>query len=155
MVHLVMTPAQLQDYLHDNIPLTGVMELKVESCGPDGVHLSAPIAPNINHRQTLFGGSATAIAILSAWSLVHLRLRAECLPFLRIVIQRNTMNWTAPIPGDVHARCESPDQATWDLLMKALRRKGRGRIMLHSTLFSDGTPAAEFQGTFVAMDQRA
>lgn len=147
-----MTPAQLQTFLHENIPLTGAMELKVESCDPGHVHLSAPLAPNINHRQTVFGGSAASIAIASAWSLVHLRLRAECDPLPRIVIQRSTMNWNAPIHGEVHARCEAPEDATWERLLKTLRRKGRGRIMLRSTLFSDDTPAADFTGTFVAID---
>ena len=146
-----MSPAQLQEFLREHIPLTGAMELHIESCGTDAIHLSAPLAPNINHRQTLFGGSAAAIAIMSAWSMVHLRLRAECDPLPRIVIQRNTMNWTAPIHGEVHARCETPDQATWDRLLKGLRRKGRGRITLHSTLFSDDAPAAHFEGTFVAI----
>ena len=147
-----MTPTQLQEFLPAQIPLTGAMELKVESCGRHGVHLSAPIAPNINHRQTLFGGSAAAIAIMSAWSLVHLRLRNTSDPPPRIVIQRNSMSWNTPIPGEVHAKCESPDEDTWERLLKTLHRKGRGRIILRSTLFTDETPAAEFTGTFVAIN---
>lgn len=150
-----MTPVELQTFLHRQIPLTGAMELKVESCGPDGVHLSAPIAPNINHRQTLFGGSAAAIAIVSAWSLVHLRLRDEFDPLPRIVIQSNTMKWTAPIPGEVHVKCQSPAHETWDRLVKAVHRKGRGRITLRSTLFNGEAPAADFSGTFVAIDMGA
>ena len=147
-----MTPTELQVFLHEQIPLTGAMELTVESCDTGHVHLSAPLAPNINHRQTVFGGSAASLAIASAWSMVYLRLSAECDQVPRIVIQRNTMNWTSPIHGEVQARCEAPDQETWDRLLKVLRRKGRGRIMLRSTLVADGAPAADFTGTFVAID---
>ena len=57
-----MTPSELQRYLHEHIPLTAAMEVKVVSCGPDAAHLSAPLAPNINHRDTAFGGSASALA---------------------------------------------------------------------------------------------
>ena len=44
------------------------------SVAPDTVVIEAPLAPNINHRKTVFGGSASALGILAAWSLVHLRL---------------------------------------------------------------------------------
>ena len=38
------------------------MGVRVVSAAFDRVELSAPLAPNINHRDTLFGGSAAAIA---------------------------------------------------------------------------------------------
>ena len=53
------------------------MQVAVVSAAADAVTLSAPLAPNINHRSTAFGGSVSTLAILSAWSLVNLRLRAE------------------------------------------------------------------------------
>ncbi|MDE0826542.1 MAG: YiiD C-terminal domain-containing protein [Akkermansiaceae bacterium] len=40
-----MTPSELQRYLHEHIPLTAAMEVKVVSCGPDAAHLSAPLPP--------------------------------------------------------------------------------------------------------------
>ncbi|MDO9050525.1 MAG: YiiD C-terminal domain-containing protein [Methylotenera sp.] len=35
----------------------------------DSVTLRALLAPNVNHSSTIFGGSASAVAILVAWSL--------------------------------------------------------------------------------------
>ena len=68
------------------------MEVTVVEASPHQVVLSAPLAPNINHRDTVFGGSASAVAILAAWSMLHLRLSAEGLGS-RLVIQRNTMDY--------------------------------------------------------------
>jgi thioesterase domain-containing protein len=82
-----MTPESLQAYLHDRIPLSRAMEIEVRSATPQGVTLYAPLAPNINHRDTVFGGSASAVAILAAWSVVYVRMHAEGLTG-RIVIHR-------------------------------------------------------------------
>ena len=93
-----MTPAELTTYLRTNIPLTIAMEVSAIRVAPDTVVLEAPLAPNINHRKTVFGGSASALGILAAWSLVHLRLADTKLEH-RLVIQRNTMSYDAPIEG--------------------------------------------------------
>ncbi|RYE53550.1 MAG: hypothetical protein EOP18_08925, partial [Rhizobiaceae bacterium] len=53
------------------------MQVRVVAASVERVTLSAPLAPNINHRATVFGGSASAVAILSAWSLLHLRLSSD------------------------------------------------------------------------------
>ena len=69
-----MLPDQLERYLHEHIPLSKAMGVSVLSVGEEAVTLRAPLAPNINHRETVFGGSASALAILAAWSLLHTRL---------------------------------------------------------------------------------
>lgn len=68
---------ELQQYLHEHIPLSRAMQVSVVRAAQEGVVLSAPLAPNINHQETVFGGSASALAILAAWSLVHVRLQAS------------------------------------------------------------------------------
>src|SRR5262245_21829556 len=68
---------EVERYLHQNIPLSAAMGVRVGSATPHRVELAAPLAPNINHQSTVFGGSASALAMLSAWTLVHLGLRHE------------------------------------------------------------------------------
>jgi hypothetical protein len=53
-----MLPAELERYLHEHIPLTRAMALGVVAITADAVILQAPLQPNINHRATVFGGSA-------------------------------------------------------------------------------------------------
>jgi thioesterase domain-containing protein len=146
-----MTPPHLQRYLHEHIPLTAAMEVRVVSCGMNAVHLAAPIEPNINHRNTVFGGSASALAIVSAWSVVHLCLQDTEDATARIVIQQNSIKYLQPIDSEFAAISPGPNKDQWNLLLKGLHRKGRGRITLRSTVFAAGTPAAEFEGTFVAI----
>lgn len=147
-----MTPDDLQSFLHERIPLTTAMQVAVKSCDRESVVLTAPLDANINHRSTLFGGSASALAILSTWSLVHLRVSADSPLETRIVIQRNAMEYLQPVSAEAEAVCLSPGESKWKHLLNGLHRKGLGRITLTSTLYSEGAAAARFQGTFVAID---
>lgn len=144
-------PTELEQYLHRHIPLSRAMAVSVVSLGPDAVVLQAPLAPNINHRDTVFGGSASAVAILAAWSLLHTRLLAEDLAS-RLVIQRNTMDYELPIAGDFTARATLDDPALWPLFTRMLARKGRARIAVSSVLAHAGQHVGRLTGEFVALD---
>jgi thioesterase domain-containing protein len=97
-----VSPAELQDYLRTRIPLAQAMGVEVRGVGDDGVELFAPLAPNTNHRDTVFGGSASAVAILAAWSVLHVRMRSAGVEG-RIVIHSNTMQYERPIVAGVTA----------------------------------------------------
>ena len=144
-----MTASELQTYLHDHIPLSRAMAVRVMSIADDKVILGAPLAPNINHRDTVFGGSASALAILSAWSLLHLRLTAAGQPS-RVVIQRNSMDYLAPIAGDFTATATIGPEANWDGFLRMLTRKGLARITVGSVLNFEGEIAGRLSGEFVA-----
>jgi thioesterase domain-containing protein len=146
-----MQSADLELYLHEHIPLSAAMGVTVTSVSSDGVELVAPLAPNINHRDTVFGGSASAIAILAAWSLVYIRLR-EAGHDCRIVIQRNAVEYTAPMPGEFGARSRLTDPAAWDRFIVTLERRGRARLSVSCSLVSEGIECGTFEGMFVAID---
>lgn len=145
-----MTPQVLEDYLHAHIPLSRAMQVQVERISPEQVMLNAPLAPNINHRATVFGGSASAVAILAAWSLLHTRLRSEGIA-TRLVIQSNAMHYDAPIDGTFSAisRLEEPEK--WDLFKRTLTRRGKARIRVLAELHFAGQVAGRFEGEFVAL----
>lgn len=126
----------------------------VEVLQADGkrVLLSAPLAPNLNHRRTVFGGSAAAVAILAAWSLVHLRLVALGLPS-RLVIQHNAMDYLTPIDGAFHALCEFDDEDAWRRFVALLTRRRKARIRMTALLEHRGGVAGRFEGDFVAFLQ--
>ena len=145
-----MTTTELQTYLHDHIPLSRAMEVSVTSIADDAVVLRAPLGPNINHRETVFGGSASAVAILACWSLLHLRLTAAGIES-RVVIQRNTMDYVAPISGTFTARSYFEADANWDGFLRMLARKGRARISVGAVLEFEGSVAGRLTGEFVAL----
>lgn len=145
-----MLPVDLEQYLHEHIPLSGAMAASVLSVDLTTVVLRAPLGPNINHRETVFGGSASALAILAAWALLHVGLRAAGIQS-RVVIQRNTMEYVRPIPGDVIARATRPQPDEWARFLRALTRRGKARIAVPAVLEHEGAVVGNFVGEFVAL----
>ncbi len=141
---------ELEKYLYEQIPLSRSMGVHVLNAGWDGVQLTAPLHPNINHRETVFGGSMSAVAILAGWALVHVRLQQEGIES-SVVIQRNTMSYERPIPGEFTALSSVEDSAAWQKFVKVLKRKNRARIPVAVRLFSDGQKAGLLEGDFVAL----
>lgn len=148
-----MLPIELERYLHKHIPLSAAMKVSVVSVEEGAVILRAPLAPNINHRETAFGGSASALAILAAWSLLHTRLRREAIAS-RLVIQRNTMEYARPILGEFTARSSLEHPAGWSQFTRMLVRKGKARIAVSSALEYGGQVVGWFAGDFVALGAR-
>jgi thioesterase domain-containing protein len=145
-----MLPAELEHYLHEHIPLSKAMAVSVLSVEEEAVILRAPLGPNINHRETVFGGSASALAILAAWSLLHTRLRAQGIAS-RLVIQRNTMEYERPIPGEFTARSSLEQAAQWQQFTRMLARKGKARVTVSSVLEHAGQVVGKLTGEFVAL----
>lgn len=145
-----MTPLNLQTYLHAHIPLSAAMQVCVVDVSAERVALAAPLAPNINHQETVFGGSASAVAILAAWSMLHVKLDAAGMK-ARLVIQRNSMDYERPMAGDFCATASAPSSEVWDPFVRMFSRKGRARITMSSTLWYEGRKAGRLEGDFVAL----
>jgi thioesterase domain-containing protein len=142
--------AQVERYLHEQIPLSAAMGVRVKTATTEHVQLGAPLAPNINHTATVFGGSAVALATLAAWTLLHLRLDQVGLG-AQLLIQRSSMEYEKPIPGDFEAVCRLADGLAWQRFRNMLERRGRSRITLASHLLHAAARVASFQGDFVAL----
>ncbi len=146
-----MNAQELERYLHEHIPLSAAMQVAVEEVSEQAVRLRAPLAPNINHRETVFGGSASALAILSSWSLLHLRLKTAGVSG-RLVIQRNSMEYERPISGEFFAESYLTDPEKWAWFLRVLARKGRSRIAAGAALWYEGAEAGRFEGEFVVLE---
>lgn len=146
----VPTERELTEYLHGKIPLSRVMRVEVVRCDGNSVALMAPLGPNINHCNTVFGGSATALALLSGWTLLHARLLAEGSRG-HLVIQEHSMRFRSPISGAFTALCELPPRDAWERFIHSFKRKGAGRLKLNAVLRCDDVDAAFFEGEYVAM----
>jgi thioesterase domain-containing protein len=145
-----MSAEDIEHLLHTQIPLSAAMGVRVREATALRVALSAPLAPNINHRETVFGGSSASLAVLSAWALLHLRLQADGTR-ARLVIQGSEMRYARPIPGDFTATCELEDEARWKGFRAMLTRRGRARIELAARVAFEGVVCASFRGEFVAV----
>ena len=144
-----MTKKGLERYLHQHIPLSQAMDVSVVTASSDCIVLHAPIAPNINHTGTVFGGSAVTLAILSAWSLVHYLLIEKGLE-CSIVIQQNDMTYQKPMEGDFNASARLTRAEDWSRFVKTLTRRERARINVTSSLDNGEVCTGVFHGDFVA-----
>ena len=149
-----MSPKDLEAYLRERIPLSRAMAVEVRAATPQGVTLYAPLAPNINHRDTVFGGSASAVAILAAWSALYVRMKHGEYEG-RIVIHRNSMHYERPIVDGFTATARVPDGPPWDRLLAAMQRRRPGRIRVHSALECNGDSVGDMEGEFVVLPPAA
>ncbi len=140
-------PAELERYLHEQIPLTRAMEVHVAECDGTRLVLTAPLAPNRNHLQTAFGGSLHTLATLSGYSLLWWLLGE---PQAHIVIRESTIRYDRPVRGELRAVCRAPDAATLTRFREDFSRKGRARLTLEATIEEAGEVAVQFRGVFVA-----
>jgi len=145
-------PRELEQYLHLVMPLSRAMQVAVRSISSDGVVLSAPLAPNVNHRGTVFGGSACALGTLAAWSLLYCRLQGRS-PATSLVLQRNTMVYERPMAGDFSAHASLPPGADWMVFLRTLERRGKARISVSARLLSGEQDCGHYLGEFVALPE--
>ena len=144
-----MSPEVFTEYLHRNIPLTAAMQLRVTGGGTGGIELLAPLHANRNHQSSAFGGSLATLGIVSGWALLQQELQRQGLE-ARIVIQRSECDYLEPVDADFTARCELP-ALEWERFLATLRKRGRARITVHSSLHCAGREAVRHSGTFVAL----
>ncbi len=140
---------EITAYGHQHIPITASLGARGEHYDRAAVRLGAPLAPNLNHRATAFGGSLSAVGILSGWVLLHLKLR-ELGIAARLVIQRSTMEFEAPVDGDFTATATLPAEATWRRFLATLSRHRAARVSVASLVTCGAAVGGRHEGTYVA-----
>lgn len=145
-----MNLKDVTSYIHEHIPITYHLGAEVACYDGVTVRVSAPLAPNLNHRNTVFGGSISALAILSGWTLLHLKMREEGLR-TRLVIQKSSLDFIAPVAEDFEAACSMPEAEVWERFLKTLKKRGLARITMESRVDGASGIAATHEGIYVAV----
>ena len=143
-------PGRLQRYLLKQIPISQGLGISVTEASLDEILITAPLAPNLNHHGTAFGGSVSAVAILSGWALVYARLEAEG-QFPGVVIQYNEIRYLKPLEGVFAARARLAHPRKWTHFLQGLSRHGKARTIVTVDIEGGRGIAAVFQGTYVAL----
>ena len=143
-----MTARELQAFLHANIPATAALSLSVVDITPDSLILSAPHAPNRNHKNTVFGGSIALAATVGGWAMVHSRFPEAA---GNIVIQQGETRYLHPANSDLTVITRAAAEEDWRKMKEMFEQRGKGKIVLETEIFSDGVKAAVFGGKFVAL----
>lgn len=142
--------AVLENYLHDNIPLSRAMGIRVLIASPARILLECPLEPNINHHGTAFGGSIAACATLAGWCWLHVFMQERQLP-AKLVISGSSMDYLMPISGGFTAELRPPSLETILAFTQTYARRGSARIELEVDILCKGEIAAQFKGTYAAL----
>ena len=140
---------ELEQRLHRDIALTQHMGLRVEEHSEIGLVLSAPLAKNLNHKQTAFGGSLNSLVTLAGWGMVYLLLK-EIGRDAHIIIQESEISYLRPVKDDFQAICPPPQEEVLFKFQRMIRKKKIGRITLPAFIYYEKELAVSFQGSYVA-----
>ncbi len=140
----------LEAYLHEHIPLSSAMGVRVLNASLGEVRLHAPLAPNINHQLTAFGGSISTLATLAAWSHVQWLLNTSGRT-ANLVIQNHSVEYLRPITDDLEAVATPFAAEEVERFLKTLSERGRARIAARAEVVFAGQVCAKFEGRFVAI----
>lgn len=135
------TAAELQQRIHQAIPLSQAMGYRITALADTEITVEAPLGPNINIHGTGFAGSLYALGILTAWGLcAHLIARAGL--EAELVVAEANIRYRTPIKSGIVCRCGVTAQAVQSFV-DGLAERGRSRMSLEVTV-GDG-PAALIQ----------
>jgi thioesterase domain, putative len=145
-----MQEIELQEYLYEHIPLSKALGISVRQATMERVILQAPLALNINHKKTVFGGSLYNVATLACWSLAFLNVR--CLQIrAEIVISSGNIKYRAPVKEDFTVECAIENQDVLSHFKEGLRKKGKARLGLNAKIYQGSCLAVDYAGDFVAI----
>jgi thioesterase domain-containing protein len=143
----------LERYMHAQIPLVAQMQVKVAALDDSGLTLTAPLAPNINHERTAFGGSLASLMTLACWGYLW-ALLDEGRGF-RIVVQDAQLAYLRPVTGTLEAHCAPADARALDRFRDTLARRSKARIALKAEMRQESAVAARYAGSFAVFREPA
>ncbi len=147
---LSFTKEKAQDYLHSEIPITRQMGIEVQKLTTNEVTLKAPIALNVNHRRSAFGGSVDSLFLTAGWS--YIRLVVDHIDPLPVIVgSKSQTTFQRPITQDFAARLVIPSKKEVDKFLDAYKRFGKARISLEAVIEAEGKTYAAFRGDYVVV----
>jgi thioesterase domain-containing protein len=138
---------QAEQFLHQQIPITRAMGVRVVANDKNGFVIEAPVALNSNHLRTAFGGSINAVATLAAYGLLWIELDD---PAVHVVVAESSIRFLRPVRETIRAICLHPPPDDLAAFRSQFAANGKARINLVVNVVEAGQTSAEFQGTFIA-----
>jgi thioesterase domain-containing protein len=138
---------EAEKFLHEQIPITRAMGLRVIAHDDTGFTVEAPVALNSNHLRTAFGGSINAVATLAAYGFLWMELNDAA---VHVVVAESSIRFLRPVRETIRATCPRPGANLLSDFRSQFGERGKARITLRVQVTEAGETAAEFEGRFVA-----
>ena len=144
-----MLQEQLQKKLHNEIPLTKVMDIRIDTYNKNELITKAPLAININDKGTAFGGSLNTMTIISAWSMCWLISQELGFDSKNIVIIENKSSFKAPVTKNIICNTQRPSDDEIKIVKEKLEKKGSASIKIFSKILEENKVCLDFEGYYV------
>lgn len=146
-----LTVRDLKAFLHEKFPLARAMGVHVAESTAARLVFEAPLAANINHLGTAFGGSLHALPTLACYAGLWTLMREAGIDG-HVVVKHSEAFYRTPVTGTLRAVWVRPPAALVTEFIRDLQRHKKARMDLESIVEgAGGKPAVEFEGSFVAL----
>jgi thioesterase domain-containing protein len=136
----------LQHAYHTLIPISKHMGLQAQAYDGQCLRVSAPLANNVNHQQSAFGGSLFSVVALAGWGILQLKITEMDLD-CNTVIAGGEVSYQLPVFSELVCECRLPPD--YPAFAAKLRETGKASILLETAILVDNTPAMTFSGKYV------
>ena len=140
---------ELQNKLYNDIPLTKIMEIKIQNYTNQELITTASLGININDKGTAFGGSLSTITIISGWSLSWLISKELGFNSNNIVIIKNDTSFRKPVTKDIVCITKKPSKEEIEIVKQKLQIKKSASLKIQSQIIEDGEICVDFEGYYV------
>src|SRR3954469_24251288 len=114
-----------EKFLHEQIPITRAMGLRVMANADDAFTVEAPVALNSNHLRTAFGGSINAVATLAGYGFLWMELNEAA---AHVVVAESSIRFLRPVRERIRATCVRPDASALAAFRTQFAEKRKARI---------------------------
>ena len=144
-----MNIIDLEKKLHNEIPMTKLMNLSIKSFDNKKLITQAPLDININDKGTAFGGSLSTITTISAWSTLFLLSKEFKIDKANIVIINSQAKFLKPVTKDIVCETFVPSSSELQTLQEKLSSKKSASIKICSHIIEDNKVCVDFEGIYV------
>lgn len=141
----------LQTTLEREIPICSQLGIRVHEGGLDGLVMSMPLKPNLNHQKTAFAGSLSTLCTVAGWGYTFLLLK-KLGRSGSVVIHRSTIKYMQPVTSsEIRAQCRAATPAESQYFLEMLDEKGQTKLELTVEIAGKLGPAVSFKGSYVVL----
>ena len=138
----------LVEYLRQHVPLTRQIDISAGRHCEQWFELCAPLTPNLNDKQTAFGGTLATLCTLSGWCIVSHICREAGFKVDIAVTESHIRYHRAVTMDPVAAHAFFPDPLTQQAFFQALREHGKARIEVSARIGSGEKKAVSFHSEY-------
>lgn len=147
------------------------MKLSAVESSRERIRLHCPLAPNVNHHQTAFGGSLSTTLMLAGWAMMRVRMGADGLlngagaewaamtcddagkptDQVRLVVSKSATDFLQPVATDFETECRFQDDVQWSRFLERFEHNHWAKLHLQSSVVIGTSVFARMKATFVAI----